>query len=39
MEEDIRINIVGSINIINAAKDYVVKKTVDVSIVVVYGEL
>lgn len=38
MEEDARINIMGSINVINAAKDYAVKKIVYASSAAVYGE-
>ncbi|WP_042381332.1 SDR family NAD(P)-dependent oxidoreductase, partial [Geobacillus kaustophilus] len=38
MEEDARINIMGSINVINAAKDYRVKKIVYASSAAVYGE-
>jgi UDP-glucose 4-epimerase len=38
MEEDARLNIMGSINLINAAKDYEVKKIVYASSAAVYGE-
>ncbi|RAK20400.1 UDP-glucose 4-epimerase [Anoxybacillus vitaminiphilus] len=38
MEKDARINIMGSINVINAAKDYGVKKIVYASSAAVYGE-